>query len=328
MAKRSTLHRRAVEHNWDDGIDELVAIVGDPACDYGTALLLYWHGDPASSFKHGRPEVSRRKLDRFDYAGFLVRLERRLLADDFATRKILFNPRWHRDTPNSFNRNDMTRYDDEGAVPVALREPSCRDPDWERELKRRAKAATESGPPDFTPDRFVPFFKQIESLPTEKRLTALTTLWRELWVGGRAKITAKARKLGIAASVVGPHLARLGPVARPALIRAIEDHAMSPAWDEPEYPGGRPPSSAAADLASSSAALLRWCGPLAFDDVSRLQRVLKKRAAADAKLKQAPLLAYEIAAALSRLEPARFPAPTRDLRSDHLIEPSRYLDSR
>ena len=328
MATRSSLHRRAVEHNWDDGIDALVAIVRDPACDHGTALYLYWHGAPATCFERGRPAVSRRKLDRFDVPGFLVRLERRLLADDFATRKILFNPRWHRDGPDSFNREDLTRDDIAGVIPAALREPSCRDRDWEQELERRATAAADRGPPDLTPDRFVPFFEQLEAMPVARRLEALTTLWRELWLGGRARLTARARKLGVAASMVGPHLARLGPRARPALIGAIEDHGMAPPWGEPEYPGAPPSSTAAADLAAASAALLPWCGPLAPGDIVRLQRVLKRRVAADRRLRQAPLLAFEIAAALARLEPSRFPVPTRALMSDHLVEPSRYLTGR
>lgn len=47
-ARRRALHRRAIAHNWDDGVTALQTIGDDPACDYGTALYRYWLGEPAA----------------------------------------------------------------------------------------------------------------------------------------------------------------------------------------------------------------------------------------------------------------------------------------
>jgi hypothetical protein len=108
-------------------------VVEDPDCDYGTALAIYWMGAPGYDqqfAKIGDVGSWRRPTFRF-----LRTLEKRLLARDFATSDILFNPRFDRTTVSKTGHDWTAEYDDVKVVrpiPDALKEPSKPDPKWEK----------------------------------------------------------------------------------------------------------------------------------------------------------------------------------------------------
>lgn len=123
------LHRKALRHNWDGGTWKLHKILDDAACDYGTALMIYWLGSP------GYYQQYAKLSDAEDYErevfGFLRELEKRLLKRDFATSDILFNPRWDRTTINPAG-HDWTASNPPKIVrpiPAKLLAPSNPDPD-------------------------------------------------------------------------------------------------------------------------------------------------------------------------------------------------------
>ena len=131
-ATARALHRRAMRYNWDRGLDGLEAILAAPACDYGTGLLIFWMGAPGFDVQYRtRQDVSGFRLKTYD---FLRKLEARLLARDFATSDILFNPRYDKSESPEWPHDWTKEYKDEPVrrpIPEALKEPSCPDPAWE-----------------------------------------------------------------------------------------------------------------------------------------------------------------------------------------------------
>ncbi len=131
-AAAQALHRKALRHNWDDGERALQRIVDNPQCDYGTALAIYWMGAPG----YDQRFVTRAEVDtwRRETFSFLRKLEKRLLARDFATADILFNPRFDRTTVSAQGHDWTAEYADtpkRRPIPAALMEPSRLDPAWE-----------------------------------------------------------------------------------------------------------------------------------------------------------------------------------------------------
>lgn len=131
-AKALALHEAALTHNWDDGVSALERIVANRACDLGTALAIYWMGAPGFDQQYVKlAEVPDWRRETFR---FLRALEKRLLARDFATARILFNPRFDRTTMTSKGHDWTAEYGDEQKrrpIPVELKEPSCADPEWD-----------------------------------------------------------------------------------------------------------------------------------------------------------------------------------------------------
>ncbi|MDC3958889.1 DUF4274 domain-containing protein [Polyangium jinanense] len=123
----------AYRRNWRNGSRGGRALLKNPHCDYGTALMLYWLGAPYFE----RQYATDREIPEFARADIALmrELEQRLLARDFATAVVAFNPR--RDmhcsidpldwvTPNP-NHPPLLR----PPPPAALMEPSVPDPAWE-----------------------------------------------------------------------------------------------------------------------------------------------------------------------------------------------------
>jgi hypothetical protein len=84
------LHELAFRYNWDDGLEGLRAIVSHPKCDLGTALMIYWHGEPEEF-----GEMQQRDQVPVYYrhhVELLVWLARRLVSGDFAENRIRFDP--------------------------------------------------------------------------------------------------------------------------------------------------------------------------------------------------------------------------------------------
>ena len=84
------LHAVASNWNWDDGCKILEWIIRNPACDKGTALLLYWHACPKWLYQYtDRDEVP--EWSRTDY-DFVKELEGRYLSGFYKQTEIAFNP--------------------------------------------------------------------------------------------------------------------------------------------------------------------------------------------------------------------------------------------
>jgi|GEM_PF-2075916 len=84
------LHEVAENLNWDDGTEKLDALLEHPLCDRGTALMIYWLADPVYFSQYDRAEdISGSGRDVFR---FLKRVESALLAQQFSTNAIAFDP--------------------------------------------------------------------------------------------------------------------------------------------------------------------------------------------------------------------------------------------
>src|SRR5689334_7803455 len=66
------LHLVASAYNWDDGFEIPFAILRSPLCDFGTALMLFWHAEPTH-------------VDNLVQAEFLREARRLLLSRSFKT---------------------------------------------------------------------------------------------------------------------------------------------------------------------------------------------------------------------------------------------------
>lgn len=141
-AKATALHRQALRHNWDDGVSRLQKIVDDKACDLGTALAIYWLGAPGFDQKYASAKDLGDDGWRLPVFTFLRKLEKRILARDFATASILFNPRFDRTTVDPDGYDWTAEYADEKIVrpiPDALKQPSRPDPAWEARGQKPVK---------------------------------------------------------------------------------------------------------------------------------------------------------------------------------------------
>jgi hypothetical protein len=85
------LHIFAGNFNWDCGWHELTVVLEDSRCDYGTALMVYWLGQPDYFYRKielGEPLSS----DEIDTWERLKWLEERLLSGGYIRRQIAFEP--------------------------------------------------------------------------------------------------------------------------------------------------------------------------------------------------------------------------------------------
>ncbi len=84
------LHHFAWLFNWDCGTDELAALVEHPECDAGTAMMIFWLGQPTEYYRDNRDgKLAERQQPAFE---FLRHIETRLLSDDFAHSAIACDP--------------------------------------------------------------------------------------------------------------------------------------------------------------------------------------------------------------------------------------------
>jgi hypothetical protein len=83
------LHRKALRHNWSEGLP--TRIVKHPLCDYGTALAVYWMGRPV--YDQAFAALDQVPEWRRPAFRFLRQLEKRLLACDFVSANLQFDPK-------------------------------------------------------------------------------------------------------------------------------------------------------------------------------------------------------------------------------------------
>ncbi len=108
------LHCFTCDWNWDGGLSALLKVVMHVHCDAGTALHLYWLGDPYS-YQEYRTLSECAYIDQRETLQMLRAIERRFKRDDFATKRFPFDP-----TP--YIKDDLA----ESAVhkmPAIMREP-------------------------------------------------------------------------------------------------------------------------------------------------------------------------------------------------------------
>lgn len=69
-----TLHRRAYHHNWDDGDEEIYAILDHPNCDRATAVMLFWLASPTYYQRfRTRKEIPSYNQDGWDLVQCILR---------------------------------------------------------------------------------------------------------------------------------------------------------------------------------------------------------------------------------------------------------------
>ena len=111
------LHAFAQQINWDGGFDELDAVLGHPQCDRGTALMIYWLGEPAYFAEFTSvddvPDVNQ------PLKHFLNRVETRLLTDQFKSDKIRFDPM------ADLNVIQRRKIENIASIPAVLKQPNC-----------------------------------------------------------------------------------------------------------------------------------------------------------------------------------------------------------
>lgn len=87
---KNELHELARNTNWDGGYFELNAIIDHQVLDKGTALLLYWFGEPEFFAKYkDSPEELEYQQEGFQ---LVKRLENMLLNRTFVSNEIRFDP--------------------------------------------------------------------------------------------------------------------------------------------------------------------------------------------------------------------------------------------
>jgi hypothetical protein len=84
------LHRQALDHNWDDGLELPYLVLNDPDCDRGTAFLLLWYSfSPFDRLWGGRSDDDRDASDWFiELRSFAAEAETRLLDGSFSSEAI------------------------------------------------------------------------------------------------------------------------------------------------------------------------------------------------------------------------------------------------
>jgi hypothetical protein len=84
------LHHFACNFNWDCGTDELAAVIEHPECDAGTAMMIFWLGQPTYYYRRHRDG----KLAEHEHSAFnfLRHIDTRLMSNDFANAAIACDP--------------------------------------------------------------------------------------------------------------------------------------------------------------------------------------------------------------------------------------------
>jgi len=99
------LHDLAVEASASASEEELRAIVEHPACDLGTALLVYWTAAPHYYLQY----ASREEVEAFEVPGWdlLATIEARVAGGHYTSQQVRFDPRNDKQT-RSIRGKDWT----------------------------------------------------------------------------------------------------------------------------------------------------------------------------------------------------------------------------
>jgi hypothetical protein len=84
------LHLFAGLINWDGGAEELSRVIHHPLCDLGTALLVYWLGQPSFDLQYANREaVPQHRREVYD---LLRDIEQRVAEGAYKTARQPFDP--------------------------------------------------------------------------------------------------------------------------------------------------------------------------------------------------------------------------------------------
>jgi hypothetical protein len=81
------LHYFSSHHNWDGGIHSLEMVVSHPLCDAGTALMIFWLGQPGYFF--GKEALEIYEVPQFR---LLKDIQQRYIKGKFASHDIFVDP--------------------------------------------------------------------------------------------------------------------------------------------------------------------------------------------------------------------------------------------
>jgi hypothetical protein len=84
------LHYYAINYNWDDGLDLLRPVIDHPLCDQGTALFLFWLGQP--DWFYDREADGRIGSGDSDNLRFLKDVQAKYLESGFPSHRIRVDP--------------------------------------------------------------------------------------------------------------------------------------------------------------------------------------------------------------------------------------------
>lgn len=96
------LHAFAYLWNWDNGVEPLRAVIEHPCCDLGTAMMVFWLGEPEDALL-GDLETDKDELQ------LLRAIDARMNAGGYATANIAFEP--HVDWEEASQRPAAERLD-------------------------------------------------------------------------------------------------------------------------------------------------------------------------------------------------------------------------
>jgi len=83
------LHVYSANYNWENGYEIPKAIISNKFCDFGTALLVFYHSD-GYTFLHSKDETITQPDEIWDE--FILYLYKKLLNGSFLTKDISYTP--------------------------------------------------------------------------------------------------------------------------------------------------------------------------------------------------------------------------------------------
>jgi hypothetical protein len=90
VADPEELHIFVGLYNWDGGVEDLQRVVRHPFCDLGTAMLVYWRGQPGFYLQYAdRAAVPDHAHEVYD---LLREIEQRVAAGEYRTAAQPFDP--------------------------------------------------------------------------------------------------------------------------------------------------------------------------------------------------------------------------------------------
>lgn len=85
------LHAFVSNWNCDRGVEPLLEVLKNRACDAGTALWLYWGNDPYFYTRYATIDDASDDEERVMFDFFRI-IEHRMACNDFATSRVPFDP--------------------------------------------------------------------------------------------------------------------------------------------------------------------------------------------------------------------------------------------
>lgn len=220
MARATTpeeLHQRALAFNWDDGAAAASRIALDPNCDRATALLMYWRGSPHYYRRYAEPGDAPARL--VDAVALSRDIEARLLADDFASRGLFYDPE-----NDAVDRTAATEDEQLAAVrpiPDSLYLP-CGTMDPAVTAEARLERACWTGALDEVEQAL--HDETWERLSLSDRRTLLTVAVQN----DHGEIVAKLAEAGVSPNFSRDHRTPLDDAAGVAMIDVLVNHGADP----------------------------------------------------------------------------------------------------